>query len=230
MGRSRRAQPTQIPTKRKVRSEELILTRRENHGDSFDSYIPRNPDKSIPPELLLCPQNCPGLLQQHAQAFLDLSFGQGPGYLVYKPSVLVEEKRRNTIHSELRWCGMVYICVQLREFYPACVRKSQFVQNRREPLAMRSPGRIKLEQYRAGKVEHLFRKTRVRGLDRTLRKKARQIHRRFALAADSPVTPSLSGNAISRPASRAANDYSVRVHASTPFDHRPASYYINIKG
>ncbi len=130
---------------------------------------------------------------------------------------------------------MVQIRINLCKFYLTSIRKSQFIQNRRQPRAMRSPGRIKFQEHGAGKIEDLSRKSRVGNLERMVGEKTRQVHRRFALAANCPFFPSLSGNAIPSPAPGTANDYSIRVHASTPFavgpfGRRPALYYIKIKG
>jgi hypothetical protein len=95
------------------------------------------------------------LPEQHLQSSFDFSLGKRPGDLFRKASVLVEKERGHPIHPELRRGRVVHIRVQLYESYPAGIGNSQFIQNRRQPLAVASPRGVKLQQHRASKTKNL---------------------------------------------------------------------------
>jgi hypothetical protein len=111
---------------------------------------------------------------------------------------------------------MVPVDVDFRNLHTPGILNGQFIQNRRQPLAVTSPGGIELGQDGTWKIENFFRKTRIRNFDRMIRKKTRQVHGRLALTADSPFSPPLSWNAVPRSAAGTANDNAIRVHNATP--------------
>jgi hypothetical protein len=74
---------------------------------------------------------------------------------VHKRSVSVKVECRYAIHLELRRGAVMRIYVQSYESYPARVGKSQFIQNRRQPLAVASVRGIKLQQHRAAEAQYL---------------------------------------------------------------------------
>lgn len=70
---------------------------------------------------------------------------------------------------------MVPVDVNLHDLHSLGIRTGQFIQNRRQPLAVWSPGRIELGEDCTWKIEDLFRKTGIGDIDRMIRKKMRQV-------------------------------------------------------
>jgi hypothetical protein len=121
----------------------------------------------------------------------------------------------------------MHVYVQLYEFYPAGIGKSQFIQNRRQPLAVASPRGVKLQQHRASKTQNLAFEHAVRDLKRAVGVEVRQIHPLLALAADGRLTPSVSGDTILRATSRTLDNKKITTHSSLL--RRMSGYHVAVK-
>ncbi len=133
---------------------------------------------------------------------------------VNEASVFVKVERGHTVHLKLRCGGVINVYVQLHESYPAGVGKSQFIQNRRQPLAVASLWGVKLEQYRAWKAQDLASEHAIRDAKGTVGVKVRQIHAGLALAAGSRLAPSVFRDTVLCAASRAFDDNGLEAHTT----------------